>query len=295
MRVLIIGIESFTGKHLAAYLQNRGMDVYGTAFKPIQRSSNVYACDITDKDSLLSVFTLLKPEYVINLAAISFVGESNKELFYRVNVLAVENILEAILETQDYSPSKVILVSSATVYGNQSAYVLEESMTPKPVNHYGISKLAMEHLVSTYFDKLPIVITRPFNYTGVGQEQHFLIPKIVSHFKEKKTVIELGNVDVYREFNDVEYVCEIYHGLLMGQMRSEVVNICSGRLIALKEVIDQMNKIAGYEIEIKVNPAFVRVNEIERLSGSTKKLYKMLGKIEQVDFRETLRAMYLSD
>lgn len=291
-KVLIIGIESFTGKHLENYLKSNGYKVFGTSFLGGD-DSRVFQCNITEKERILSIIKKLLPEYIINLAGISFVAHANKELFYSVNVLAVENILESIMEIENYQPKKVVLVSSATVYGNQASDILNEEMIPNPINHYGISKLAMELLAKTYFDKIKIVITRPFNYTGVAQEEHFLIPKIVSHYKAQKTEIELGNIDVYREFNDVEYVCEIYKRLIESTVKSEIVNICSNRVIALKEVINQMNTIAGYEIEVKVNPLFVRANEIQSLSGSTTKLFGLIGNISQKEFKMTLQDMYI--
>ena len=289
--ILIIGIDSFTGKYLKSYLEKYDFKVYGTSITTT-KDDNIFQCDITKKDEIKKVLDKIRPEYIVNLAAISFVGSENKELFYKVNVIAVENILESILEIEDYHPKKTILVSSATVYGNQESNVLDETMTPNPVNHYGISKLAMEQIAKTFFCKLDIVITRPFNYTGIGQAENFLIPKIVSHYKNKQEFIELGNIDVFREFNDIEFVCEVYKKLLELDVKSEIVNIASNRTIALKDVIEDMNKIADYEIEIRVNPAFVRENEIVRLSGSPEKLFGLVGEITQKDFIDTLKDMY---
>jgi len=290
-RVLIIGIESFTGKHLSKFLVQNGFDVCGTSLHNVSIDT-IYPCDISDKKSIKKIIEKIKPNYIINLAGISFVGNSNRELFYKINVLAVENILDSCLEIENYKPKKIILASSATIYGNQNSNVLDENMNPNPINHYGISKLAMEQLAKIYFDKLDIIITRPFNYTGVGQKEHFLIPKIVSHFKENQYEIELGNIDVYREFNDVEYVCDIYHKLLISDIKSEIVNVCSNRVIALKEVITMMNNIAGYKINIKINPKFVREHEIVSLSGSVNKLYSFIGEVKQVEFNKTLEKMY---
>jgi len=289
-KVLIIGIDSFTGRHLKSYLEKYAFNVYGTAYS--NSSDEIYQCDILRKNDIKVILNSVKPEYIINLAAISFVGNSDKEMFYEVNVLAVENILDSILKIENYMPKKTILVSSATVYGNQDVNILDENMCPNPVNHYGISKLAMEQIAKTFFDKLDIVITRPFNYTGIGQAKDFLIPKIVSHYKDKKESIELGNIDVFREFNDIEYVCEVYRNLLENEIKSEIINIASNRVIALKDVIKQMNEIAGYKINIEVNPAFVRANEIVKLSGSPDKLFELIGEIKQKDFINTLKDMY---
>ncbi len=289
-KLLIIGIDSFTGQHLKSYMASNGYDIYGTSF--CKNNGQVYKCDITKKDEIRTVIQNIRPKYIINLAAISFVATEDKEIFYKVNVIAVENILESILEIENYTPKKVILVSSATVYGNQDSNILDESMTPNPVSHYGISKSAMEQIAKNYFDKLDIIITRPFNYTGIGQADHFLIPKIVSCYKEKKLEIELGNLEVFREFNDIEFVCEVYQKLLESDKSSQIVNIASNRLIALNEVIAIMNIIAGYEIKIKVNQKFVRENEIIRLSGSSKKLFHLIGTVDQKEFKETLEGMY---
>jgi len=284
-KLLIFGIDSFTGFHLKNFLKNH-FDIYGTSI-----DNKYIKCDITKKDEILKVLTKIKPDYIINLSAISFVGSLDKEAFYKVNTIGSLNILDAILEL-NLKLKKIILVSSATVYGNQNVEILDESLCPKPTNHYGVSKYAMETLARNYFDKLPIIITRPFNYTGVGQAEHFLIPKIVKHFKEKKESIELGNLDVVREFNDIYFVCEVYEKLLISEVVAETINIASGRGIKLLEVINLMNEIANYEIKVKINPDFIRKNEIKKLIGSNKKLFSLIGKIKQKNFKITLKDMY---
>jgi nucleoside-diphosphate-sugar epimerase len=289
-KILIIGIDSFTGKHLANYLKNSNFDVYGTSLFA-NKDKKVYKCDITNKNDIFEVLDKLKPEYIIHLSGISFAAHGVNEDFYKVNTIGSLNILDTLVEIS-YKPKKVILASSATVYGNQGVEVLDESLCPKPANHYGASKYAMEALARNYFDKLPIIITRPFNYTGVGQAEHFLVPKIVSHFKQGKKNIQLGNLDVIREFNDISFVCEVYKKLLECDTISEVVNICSSRGIKLLDIISMMNKIARYEIEVEVNPDFVRKDEIKKLIGSSKKLFSLIGKIEQISFEDTLRKMF---
>ncbi|HQR83172.1 MAG TPA: NAD-dependent epimerase/dehydratase family protein, partial [Thiotrichales bacterium] len=194
-RVLITGIDSFTGKYLQQYLEQSGYSVFGTS------RSNL---NITDAAQVNACVEQVQPNYVIHLAGISFVGHPIVEDFYRVNVIGTENVLKALSQ---YAPnvSKVILASSATVYGNQGIDVLDEALCPQPVNHYGVSKYAMELIARTYFDKLPIILVRPFNYVGLGQPEQFVIPKIVKHFREDAATIELGNIQVEREFNSVYF------------------------------------------------------------------------------------------
>jgi len=288
-KVLITGIDGFTGLYLSSYLEKFDYDVYGTSLSV--EGEKRYKCDITNKDNVLEVIKEVKPDFLIHLSGIAFAACGNLQDYYRVNTIGTTNILDAFVELEIY-PSKIILASSATVYGNQGLEVLDESLCPKPANHYGASKYAMECLASSYFNTLPIIIARPFNYTGVGQNEHFLIPKIVKHFREKKSSIELGNLDVSREFNSVEFVSKVYKKLLECTSKNAVVNIATNRGINLLDVIKMMNDIAGYEIEIKINQAFVRKDEIKTLTGSSEKLFDIIGFIEQEEFKKTLKNMY---
>jgi len=150
----------------------------------------------------------------------------------------------------------------------------------------------MECLASTYFQKLNILLLRPFNYTGVGHNDNFLIPKIIRHYKNKSETIELGNIDVTREFNDIEFVCESYKRLLECNAKGKVVNIASGRGVKLLDVIQYMNDIAEYKINITINQSFVRAHDIDTLVGSPKVLFDLVGEFGQKDFKQTLKEMY---
>jgi len=287
-RVLIFGIDGFTGNHLSAYLQNAGYDVYGTSYSGT--SGKTFKVDITYKADIDTVLKEVVPDFIIVLSGISFPAHGHNEDFYAINTIGAINILDVLIHLNQ-NPKKIIMASSATVYGNQGVEVLDETLCPKPTNHYGASKYAMESLSRNYFEKLNIIIARPFNYTGINQEDNFLIPKIIKHFKEMKQTIELGNIDVSREFNDVGYVCEIYKKLLESSVSSEVVNLSANRGIKLLDVIDMMNEMAGYNIKVKINPDFVREGEIKTLTGSCEKLFGLIGEVEQKEFKETLRDM----
>lgn len=288
-KILIFGVDSFTGKHLTKYLRSENFDIYGTSFT--KESKKIYLCDISKKESVLLLLKKIKPNYIINLSGISFPAHENIEDFYKVNTIAALNILDAALEL-NLEVKKIILVSSAAVYGNQDISVLDETLCPKPSNHYGASKYSMENLSRNYFSKLNIIILRPFNYTGIDQEEHFLIPKIVSHYKNNLKTIELGNINVSREFNDIYFVCEVYKRFLQNDTISQIVNIASNRGIKLLDVISMMNVIAKYDINISINQKFVRKNEIKSLTGCNRKLFSLLGEIKQRDFKDTLGEMF---
>ena len=285
-KVLLTGAAGFTGQYLRKALEKRGHSVV-----PLQ-VEGPSPCDLTDRSATEAAVHNAQPDAVVHLAAVSFVGHDNPEEFYRVNVFGTLNLLQALAELSK-PPQQILIASSGNVYGTPDIEVLDESVCPAPVNHYANRKLAMEHMVrSNWLKRLPIVITRPFNYTGPGQANHFVIPKIVQHFRDRAPFIELGNLDVFRDFSDVEDVVAAYVALLESDVRSEVVNICSGRGIALLEVIRIMNQLAGYRIEVRVNPEFVRENEVPRLVGSDAKLRSLLKLPTPRPFADTLKRMY---
>ncbi|HYD60636.1 MAG TPA: GDP-mannose 4,6-dehydratase [Noviherbaspirillum sp.] len=288
--VLLTGANGFTGKYVRAELEAAGYTVVG-ALVGASRGPHEVTLDVTSPDNCRRVMEKVRPDYLIHLAAISFVQHADADAFYRVNVIGTINLLQAMADAR-LSPRRVLIASSANVYGNATAGVIAESQPPQPVNHYAVSKLAMEFMVKTWSDRLPIVITRPFNYTGVGQEPHFLVPKIMSHFVQRAPVIELGNLDVERDFSDVRMVAQAYRGLLEQDCAGETVNICSGRPYSLRYILDTMQEIAGYDIDVRVNPAFVRQSEVKTLVGSPDKLRSLVANLQVVPLEETLRWMY---
>jgi nucleoside-diphosphate-sugar epimerase len=153
----------------------------------------------------------------------------------------------------------------------------------------------MEYMAKLWMDRLPIILARPFNYTGVGQNGKFLVPKIVDHFRRRASLIELGNINVARDFQDVRFVVNAYRRLLQSNAIGEVVNLCSGVAHSLMDIIGMLQELAGYRIEVKVNPAFVRSSEVLRLVGSNRKLESLIGPLETIPLKATLEWMYRAD
>lgn len=281
MRVLVTGLDGFTGRYVKRELDDHGYDVVGLK------------ADLTDPAAVKQDVLTVRPEAVIHLAAISFVGHGDANAFYRVNLIGTRNLLEALAD-QTMDVQCVLLASSAHVYGNAAEGELTETAAHNPSNDYAVSKLAMEFMARLWFDRLPIVITRPFNYAGIGQSSSFLLPKIVDHFRRKEPVIELGNLDVARDFSDVRNVAAIYRRLLEASPSGEVFNICSGQATELSTVLELMSEISGHQIEVRINPAYVRSNEVKLLVGSSNKLERVIGRYTKITLRKTLEWMYCS-
>jgi nucleoside-diphosphate-sugar epimerase len=290
-RALITGLRGFTGQYMARELAAAGYRVYGTVQPGAETGPDAFAADLLDRAALAAVVEEVRPDVVVHLAAIAFVAHDNAEQMYRVNVAGTRNLLEALAQAA-HKPSCVLLPSSANIYGNAAVPVIDESVAPAPANDYAVSKLAMEYMARLWMARLPIVIARPFNYTGVGQHEMFLLPKIVSHFRKGARRIELGNLAIARDFSDVRMVVESYRRLLAAAPAGDVFNVCSGRSHSLESVLDMMSDIAGYRIDVHVNPAFVRASDVATLTGSNAKLAGVIGAVASPPLVDTLRWMY---
>ncbi len=270
-RVLVTGLHGFTGRYLQAELEAHGYEVVGLGAQ----------VDLCDSASVRHAVAQVQPHAVVHLAAIAFVGhggdDDGADDFYRTNLIGTRHLLAA-LAALPQRPRSVLLASSANVYGNTTAGQLDETTPPQPANDYAVSKLAMEHMARLWHGQLPITIARPFNYTGVGQSVDFLLPKIVAHFQRRDPTIELGNLDVWRDFSDVRCVVQAYRHLLHNPAAvGHTVNICSGRTHSLREAIAMAQTITGHSIDVRVNPAFVRANEVPTLSGNPARLHALIG------------------
>ncbi|MFA9218280.1 MAG: GDP-mannose 4,6-dehydratase [Sphingomonadaceae bacterium] len=295
-RALITGLAGFTGQYLAAELRAAGYQVFGSVTPgTLAPAAGQYAVDLTDRAAVAAMVQAVQPQVVAHLAGIAFVGHADVEQIYRVNVCGTRNLLEALAALPAAQrPNAVLLASSANIYGNTDVGVIDEQVAAAPANDYAVSKLAMEYMARLWQDKLPLIVTRPFNYTGVGQHENFLLPKIVGHFRRQATDIELGNLQVWRDFSDVRMVAAAYRGLLAAPAAAagRAFNICSGHAYSLGEALAMMEEIAGYPITVHVNPAFVRANEVARLVGDHGRLASVVGALTPPPLADTLRWMY---
>lgn len=289
MRVLITGISGFTGRYLAAELAQNGYVEWGigTAARGGER---YFQADLGDKLRLKAVLAQVRPQVVVHLAALAYVGHADAGAFYRINLIGTRNLLEAIAEAAS-DVRCVLLASSANVYGNAPVSPVSEATFPQPTSDYAVSKLAMEQMAKLWLDRLPIVIVRPFNYTGVGQDERFVIPKIIAHYRQQKPIIELGNLHVRREYNDVRSVVEAYRRLIERNPVGETVNLCTGRAYSLTEVLSLAEELSGHRLAVKVNPSLMRAHEVHVLTGDNRKLIGLIGAWDSIPLEETLAWM----
>jgi nucleoside-diphosphate-sugar epimerase len=278
MRLLLTGADGFTGLHLADAALLAGYKVFSLKG------------DLQDEATVRQQVLELAPTHVIHLAGISHVTAEDELAYYGVNLLGSLNLLKALTDLS-VVPSKVILASTSNVYGNNPHSPITETAAPSPVSHYAMSKLAMEYMSQPFLNRLPIVITRPFNYTGIGHAAHFVIPKIVDHFKRRAQTIELGDITVLREYNDVRDICQMYLKLLELGESGKTYNLATGREHSLKQVIAILEGLTGHSIDVVINPQFIRPNEIAHLCGDAHFLEKSIGQQNLHSLKDTLQWM----
>lgn len=295
IRTLVTGAAGFTGRYLTALLAQRGHEVHGVTHhgndEPVAGAASLHLADLADRKAIQRVVEEVRPDHVVHLAAIAFVGHDDIAEMYRANVVGTRQLLDVLAGLKS-GPQSVLVASSANVYGNARGGTLDETMLPAPANDYGVSKVAAEYVGRLYSERLPLITVRPFNYSGRGQAENFLLPKIIAHARRRAPFIELGNLDVARDFSDVRTVVDAYSRLLEAPGAvGGTFNICSGKAVKLSEVLQLVAELSGHRSEVRTNPALIRMDEVKTLMGSAARLESVIGKLDGIGLADTLRWM----
>ncbi len=249
--------------------------------------------DPTSRASVAAALEVAKPDSVFHLAGVAV--SPDLSVFYRVNVLYAATLLAA-MEAAGLSGRQVVLVGSAAEYGPvapEHQPIVEE--TPcSPTSHYGISKLAQTQLARAARASQRVLVVRPSNLVGPGMPANYLVPQLVEQVlavqRGAAEVVNVGNLAAVRDFLDIEDACRALWRLSSADVPSgEIVNLCSGRGVAVREIVDGLLALAGGRIEVRVDPRRVGANDVPVHVGSTAKLERLVGRIDLVPLQETLR------
>ena len=275
-KILITGGNGFTGRFVCKQLIDSGI-----AFHKLESN-------LDDKKNLLKELQFVKPHRILHLAGTAVTESGEFEKKYKNNLIGSINLFESIKEI-NLKIEKLFIASTGSIYDIKKSEKVNEESNLLPKNHYGFTKYFMEQ-ISILYD-FPIIILRPFNYTGIGQSEDFLIPKIISHFKNHKEEIELGNIEIEREFNDVRFVAKVYSELLLNfNHQCKIINICSGNGVSIKSIISICEELYGHKIKVKKNNLFVR-NEPKSIVGNPKRLEEIIGNLNEYQIEDTLEWM----
>lgn len=295
-KILITGANGFIGNDLVKKCEKNGYEYMACVCGCRADKPNTYLLDLLDIDNIRTVFRQFMPDVIIHLAAIAAPVHSNAAEIYNVNVCGTENILKAAEEILPKG-TRIILISTAGVYGNQDIEALNENCPFNPVNHYSCSKMTTEIWSRQYSDIFDITIVRPFNIIGKGQRETFFIPKLVKHFVEKQPVIKLGNMSSVRDYVPLSLCTDVMLKLAVNDEKNPpVLNICSGVGHSCAEVVEILEELTDFHPEIEVTSDFVRKNELHHLVGDPERLSNFMGYDVSKDYlRETLADILASE
>jgi UDP-glucose 4-epimerase len=272
MRVLVTGGAGFIGSAVIQELQKFKHEIFviddlsfgNREFIDIP-DSKFFNINILDKNAVENVFNSIDPEWVIHLAAIHFIPYCNKHPFESsdINIRGSINIINAVKKSSGIK--KVFFASTAAVYPISDNAVNEE-VSPLPLDIYGLSKLAGEHLFKELHleTQVPVVICRFFNAFGPNETNPHLIPEIQQQINNGQRVINLGNLTPKRDFIHT-YDMSVAVRMLMEKFSNgyDVFNLGRGIEYSVTEIVEAFERVLGEKIKVEVDQA--RVRKVERM------------------------------
>ncbi len=299
-KVLITGVNGFVGQHLLDILDEYfviGLTHGGELEETENRK--FHSGNILDSNFLDEIIAKYQPESIIHLAAIAPTNFKDSEQVFKINLLGTNNLYQAVInhKSDSFNP-KILYISSAEVYGKaDNPENITETSSLNPLNFYGTSKLAADRLTYqlSVSHKLNTVIVRPFNHTGPGQLPGFFVPDMLSQIVEiekgdKEPVITVGNLDSIRDLSDVRDIVKAYKLILEGDATpGEVFNVCSGKGIVMKDLLDKILSLSSKQIEIKKDPEKVRPSDNPISIGNHDKLTKSFHWQPEYSLDQTLK------
>jgi GDP-4-dehydro-6-deoxy-D-mannose reductase len=291
VRVLITGVSGFAGSHLARACADAGDQVTG-----ITRQDT----DLIDGDGVRRTVAAAEPDVVYHLAALSSVGRSwaDPGRTLHENVVGGTNVLEAV--RHEAPQAQVVWASSCEVYGSPESVPIPETARLRPESPYAVSKLAGEQLVDVYVRAygLRAVIARPFNHTGPGQRDIFIVSSLARQAAEARLAgasdlrVVTGNPDTRRDFTDVRDVVRAYRLLAAAPeaRAGEAFNVSSGLSRSATDQVALLDELLpGVAVQHIVDPARVRAHEVMELAGSPARIGEVVGWAPEIDYRDTVR------
>jgi len=293
-RLFVTGLGGFVGRHIKLRL-----DALDSAW---QVMPVVARYDLTDSRTLEGLWPQI-PDAVIHLAGQTFIPESFRDpaRTLQINLFGTLNLLQA-LKARGFTGT-FLYVSSGDVYGQVGAHQLPitELHPPAPRNPYAVSKLSAELLSLQWgmSEGWSVIVARPFNHIGTGQKDSFVIASAarqISRIKQdlQPPRLQVGDIDVTRDFLDVDDVISAYLALLDQGTPGQIYNICSGREQSIRHLIEYLGELAQVDVQLVQDPARLRRAEQRRVCGSPAKLRQATGWIPETTTQQSLRAI-LSD
>jgi len=312
MIVLITGMDGFVGSHAAEYLLSLGgVTLHGTHL-PGGSTANIdhlrgritlHEADITDAEGIARIVLDVRPDNVIHLAGQAFVPTALRDPFgtFTVNIMGGVAVLDAARRQAEASGAGpgVLLVSSGEVYGKLHMEAISEDSPVRPENPYAVSKASVDLIGQEYRRTfgVRVSVVRPFNHAGPRQSPAFVSSDFGRQFAliaegKSAPVIRAGNLESRRDFTDVRDVVRAYWAILTHPSPHTVFNLCSGRVVAIGELIDMFQEISGIRVTIQTESARTRGGDAPLVAGSYARLHEATGWRPEIPLARTLADVF---
>ena len=300
-RVLIFGAGGFVGSYLCKEFLNNGYKVSGTdkgEESALPSEVDFYRTDLMQANEVEKLIGQIQPDIIVNLAAISSVGASwnMPQTTMEINVIGALNIMEAARKSEQ-NP-RILFVGSSEEYVI-SENPLDENTQLNANNPYGISKVTQEQFAKLYREQysLKIYCVRPFNHTGIGQRDSFVLPSFCKQVAEidksgKDGKIQVGNLKVKRDFSHVKDVVRAYRMIVESDNCNQIYNVGSGNAYSLEDMLTYIIGLSNQHIEIEVDQNRIRPTDQPVICCDRSLIGKELGWEPQYNVYDALKEMY---
>ena len=290
-RLLVTGLNGFVGRAIQRYIKANSESLDLNLVEPQKKY------DVRNENDLREMIEATSPDYIIHLAAQSFVPDSfsNPHDTFDINFYGTLNLLEAAKNTG--FPGRLLFIGSGDTYGlvGEEDLPIYEKYPLRPRNPYAVSKVAAEALCYQWSqtDNFDVIMARPFNHIGPGQDERFVIADFAKQlvsikYGKQPAEITVGNIDVTRDFTDVRDVVRAYLMLLDKGRNGQVYNVCSGKEYSIRYLLTQLLSIVGVDANIVQDSARFRTSEQKRLYGNYDLLKQHTGWFPEVDTMQSL-------
>ena len=301
-KVLIFGAGGFVGKYLTDEFAPGGYEVTGSDIRvPDWADASFSKNDLLNYADVKALIADKLPDVIINLAAISSVGQSwkNPQLTISVNVVGSLNILQAVKECYEAgNMPKVMFIGSSEEYAVSDHPVSETSVLDSN-SPYGISKMTQERFASLYGREfgIDVYLVRAFNHTGVGQADTFVLPSWCKQAAEidksgKPGTINVGNITVKRDFSDVRDIVRAYRLIIEKGVPGKAYNVGSGTAHSLEDMLKTITALSSQEITVNVDPDRIRPTDTPVICCDNSLIKQELGWAPEHDIYDTLKEMF---
>jgi UDP-glucose 4-epimerase len=286
MKVLITGGAGFIGSAIVPRLEKEGCELFvidnlsfgNRDFLSIP-DSHFFKVDILDFEGVEAIVSQIQPDVIVHLAAVHFIPYCNQHPFESsdINIRGTINVLQAAKSSKVLR--KIVFASTAAVYPI-SEVATAENHEVRPLDIYGLSKLAGEHLCQRFHleTNIDTIVCRFFNAFGPNETNPHLIPEIENQLREGQRTISLGNLTPKRDFIHTHDMAEAMTKLIFSDIHGyDVFNLGRGIEYAVTEIVETFEKLLGEKITIEVDPARVRKVERMHLLADVSKLKNATG------------------